>query len=974
MKKNFIMIALASVLMMPVSCTKNEMDVPQEPDAGELTFVAYAEGGDSKTTLNEENGSVAWAVGDQIKFDYELEKVAGESVKSTVLTDGDINEGAATFKASLPQAFAMSTADYEATLATGAENSRHMYVTYPASIETDYSSASEFFVTVPAEQDGTFTNASIALAKWNPANPTAPLQFYNFCGLLQIEIADEAARKIVLTSSTDIAGKMSVGFTTGVPVVKTSKNAVPVKEITVNVDGAGTYYVAVLPGELENIYVAIYDEADALLGDRTANNAIPVARRQIRKLGTIGTGFSGRYFVKTTAAGNGDGSSWDNAADYATLVTKLQTTNSALTVYMASGTYKTGAVAKMGVENTDANVTIYGGYPENATGRGASGRDYINNPTVLDAEGKDRIFVLQVGSWRVDGLTLKNALCSTNDTGSALVIEGLNGASFTINNCIFDSNQNTGTGGGGAVRVSNATADFNNCSFTNNQSNYFGSSVYVNGKAVCNMTGCSFSGNKENKYDGTIYVYDNSTLNLNGCTFSNNVATRHAGAIACEGVLNAVDCHFEGNSTGTKGGAIWARPEATVKVNLDGCYFKSNTSTSATGGGAVCVESAAEFSATDCTFESNTASVNGGAVLLVTLKTSKMPSFTNCKFVANTVASETSNTGLGSAVAAAGTGSGYATFDNCVFDGNVAYNGGALWTRSVSYHLNDCSFVNNSSTKGGGTIFMDGSNSPVVYCNNCYFNFSDETKVSNAASPIIYAAVGKLGLNNSVMTGAWGSKATTQIKVGSSATIVNSTLHGQMGNRTVNSETVIQANIVNNGTCNIVNSIVVNSASSGKGKSFYNSGNLNVSYSLYYSNTNSSEDVTAAISNSLEGVICNPTNRNFPDTAENAWYKTNAAAMYTNDQTTTEEVSDVREKLHYYKWSGSVPSTIGEFTKATLENVSTAVLTADSDFYNWVSASLSKDIRGVARNTSAMWPGSYEDASASAGVENLNVK
>ena len=78
MKKNFMMIALASVLMMPVSCTKNELEAPQGPAAGELTFVAYAEGGDSKTTLNDEDGSVAWAVGDQIKFDYELDKVAGE--------------------------------------------------------------------------------------------------------------------------------------------------------------------------------------------------------------------------------------------------------------------------------------------------------------------------------------------------------------------------------------------------------------------------------------------------------------------------------------------------------------------------------------------------------------------------------------------------------------------------------------------------------------------------------------------------------------------------------------------------------------------------------------------------------------------------------------------------------------------------------------------------------------------------------
>lgn len=957
MKKNFIMIALASVLMMPVSCTKNELEAPQGPAAGELTFVAYAEGGDSKTTLNEEDGSVAWAIGDQIKFDYELDKVAGEAVLSSVLAEGNIVEGAATFTAALPEAFTMSTKEYEG-------ESRHMYVTYPASIETDYSSASEFLVTIPAEQDGTFANASIALAKWYPENPTAPLQFYNLCGLLQIEIADDAARQIVLEASSDLVGNVSVTFTKegyeGLPIVKAVKEGT--KTITVDVIGAGVYYVAVLPGSIENLYVAINDAEGNLLGDRTANNAIPVARKQIRKLGTIGTGFSDRYYVKTTAAGSGDGSSWDNAADYATLMTKLKATNSELTVYMASGTYKTGEVASMGTTNTGADITIFGGYPAEATGMGVSGRDYTTTPTVLDAESKDRILVLQVGSWRVDGLTFKNAKrgSTATDIGSALMLEGKENASFIINNCTFDSNQNLGSKGGGAVRVSNANADFNNCAFTNNQSNYFGSAVYVNGTSVCNMTGCTFSGNKENKHDGTIYVFDNSTLNLNDCTFSNNVATRHAGAIACEGILNAVNCHFEGNSAGTKGGAVWARPEATVKMNLDGCYFKGNASTSATGGGAVCVETAAEFSASDCTFEANTASVNGGAVLFVTLNTSKMPSFTNCKFVDNMVASETENTGLGSAVAAAGTGSGYATFDKCLFDGNVAYNGGALWTRSVSYNLTDCSFVDNNSTNGGGTIFVDGSNAPAVYCDACYFSYTAEANVGS--TPAISINKGTFGMNNSVFAGSWGGNAKPQIANASTATIVNSTLYGQIGGGI----------ITNSGTCCVINSIVPNAASSGKGKSVVNTGTLTVDHSLYYS-IDGTENLTAT--GSLAGVIVRKdTESNFPNDG-NVWYSTDYVTMYKNDQTTKEQVSDVRGYLHYYKWTGSVPA-IGEskYTKATSEKVATAVQTADADFYNWVSASLFKDIRGVSRNTAAMWPGSYEDATATAGLESLNVK
>ena len=37
-------------------------------------------------------------------------------------------------------------------------------------------------------------------------------------------------------------------------------------------------------------------------------------------------------------------------------------------------------------------------------------------------------------------------------------------------------------------------------------------------------------------------------------------------------------------------------------------------------------------------------------------------------------------------------------------------------------------------------------------------------------------------------------------------------------------------------------------------------------------------------------------------------------------------------------------------------------------------AELKNDIRGKARNTSAMWPGSYEDAAVASNAENLNVR
>ena len=88
--------------------------------------------------------------------------------------------------------------------------------------------------------------------------------------------------------------------------------------------------------------------------------------------------------------------------------------------------------------------------------------------------------------------------------------------------------------------------------------------------------------------------------------------------------------------------------------------------------------------------------------------------------------------------------------------------------------------------------------------------------------------------------------------------------------------------------------------------------------------------------------------------------------------------------IYVYDWDGT--TTVGQVTKTSLADIKTLIsgtANVGADFLSWLESdelkvngveALAMDIRGVARNTSAMWPGSYEDATASAGVENLNVK
>ena len=836
MKKNFMMIALASVLMMPVSCTKNEMDAPQSApsydfDLKEMTVSAVPEDGITKTSINLEDGVVSWTAGDAIKLAWELGKEVGYSTSATLKAD-DIVEGVASFVVSAPSDFDNET--------SGAE-SRHMYAIYPSTVDVDYSTASSLYVTVPDVQDGTFANASISLAKWYYGKPFA---FKNLCGLVQVVVEDDAVRKIVLEANTDIAGKVDVGgFDGGVVNVKSVKEGK--KRIAVDVNGEGTYYIAVLPSSLEGFYMSLYNENNELIGDNFSDNTLTVARKQVRRLGTLATGFSDRYYVKVD--GTGDGSSWDNAASYSSLAAKLKATNSTLKVYMAAGQYKTGSVTSVGTDNTSADITIYGGYAATATGYAISGRDYAANAVVLDAENNDRILVIQRGSWTLDGITFKNAKRASDDIGSALMIESNASSSFAVKNCTFDSNQNTGNKGGGAVRVSNAKVHMENCNFTNNKASQFGSAIYVGGTGVLDMKGCSLSGNEVTTYDGAIYVDASAELNMDHCVFYGNTGKRRAGAISAKGKVNAVNCDFDSNTAGQDGGAIWLRDGGVLKADL-------------------------------CTFRLNVANGTGNAT-------------------------------------------------------------------------------------GGGAIYI--SETSKAYLNRCFMaNNSDQY---NAHHIYAYSQSSYVGINNCVIRGPWGVTKTqgSLLQLKGSNVIVNSTIYCQTG-----SWGAISLGSKTPDGCRIINDIVINKSSAQY--SFYSTSYYMKVYNTIYSiGRNATENYGMTYTDCLAGASCRE-GGNFPT----------SSALWTNDGTLFN--LDGSRTIYVYPWDGTTDA--GAVKKTTLAHVKELIsgtANVGVEFLAWLESdalkvngveALAVDIRGVARNTAAMWPGSYEDAAVASNAENLNVR
>ena len=413
MKRILTFFALAA-MVMPVSCIKDDLAGPEMGNGSGkgMKFTAVMEVPGSKTAINVSDdgsvASVAWMAGDALKFDYAIGKTDSDPVISSNLAEEDIVNGSATFFAQIPQEFSLEEDKY-----TDKENPRYLYAAYPASLETTYTTAGNaYHLVIPTVQDGSFANASISVAKWNSAEPTAALEFKNLCGLISLTVGNNV-RQIKLSSSGYIAGNANVGFD---PVrVKNLTEGAASKEIIANVEGEGIYYIAVAPGTIKDLYIEFFDAEGKAVCDKLAKGDVTVERAHILPLGGFADGSfaaAGGFFVKPEAAGTGDGSSWDNAADYVGFYnlldnTKTNSTAVTATVYMAAGTYAVNAQLNVTPAH---NVKIYGGYPSDAKGYSLTGRDVHVNNTILDGKSEKKIFNLTNGTWIIDGLTFQNAL------------------------------------------------------------------------------------------------------------------------------------------------------------------------------------------------------------------------------------------------------------------------------------------------------------------------------------------------------------------------------------------------------------------------------------------------------------------------------------------------------------------------------------------------------------------------------------
>ena len=162
----------------------------------------------------------------------------------------------------------------------------------------------------------------------------------------------------------------------------------------------------------------------------------------------------------------------------------------------------------------------------------------INGPgtglLTINGGGDGTVFEVDAGaSATIEGMTITGA-----SQGDNAAVDDL--GSLTMSNCIFTNNATSGLYVADSATVSN-------CFFLGGNS-YFGAGIYVKG-GTANFTNCTISNNTGN-FDavGAGVCNQNGTTTLTDCTLSGDSALGSGGVLYNSGTLTVTDCTLSGNS------------------------------------------------------------------------------------------------------------------------------------------------------------------------------------------------------------------------------------------------------------------------------------------------------------------------------------------------------------------------------------------------------------------------------------------
>ncbi|MBQ7518631.1 MAG: hypothetical protein IJU13_09435, partial [Bacteroidales bacterium] len=299
MKKHALMLLTATLCLTLFSCAKSEApedgiqngasgqqvepSVPEVVPEGYVRVRLNADTESSKTTIAQGEGNariVSWTAGDAIKVHYD-----GGTTRTEALTSGTSSE---------------MVFDVPEEVST-------VYLAYPEEATTSLD-GSVLSLTIPAEQDGAFATANYSDASAGITD--TGIQFYNASALIKIVLTDATLTKAVVTGAHGEALAGTVPFTFGESGITPGTPDNTAAQLTVNFNGAGTYYVATLPGlsQPDGFSVKFF-RGDDPAGGWQSSSAHSIARSKIASLGELDKAACNRY-VTVNGAGSKNGRSW----------------------------------------------------------------------------------------------------------------------------------------------------------------------------------------------------------------------------------------------------------------------------------------------------------------------------------------------------------------------------------------------------------------------------------------------------------------------------------------------------------------------------------------------------------------------------------------------------------------------------------------------------------------------------------------
>ncbi len=362
----------------------------------------------------------------------------------------------------------------------------------------------------------------------------------------------------------------------------------------------------------------------------------------------------------------------EGIADYRNIKAAVTAAVSGDTIVVGAGTY-TGPGAR-DIVLAGKVVTIQSRDPDNAA---------VVAATVIDCQASD-------------GLGHRFMEISA-DTGAELTLAGL---TFVNASDAFS---------GGIVLCEGAGLNAINCTFRDNNVQWWGGALYFDDSYVA-IEGCTFVNNTSDSQHGGALFCKESDVEITACTFRGNVGTA---VKFFDSSVAIVDCAFTENA-GNEGGAIYgnttSKADTRAYLDVTGCTFTSNTSNT-TGGALHNYDLDVMIAA--CTFTDNTAVENGGAIY----NHRASPTITSCVFEKNVAG------GFGGAIA--NYYESKTLIRNGTFIENEAAKGGAVSSRRNSNpRITHCILWNNDATKGDN-VYLSQDTLSVVYTSKATVDYSD---------------------------------------------------------------------------------------------------------------------------------------------------------------------------------------------------------------------------------------------------------